>query len=199
MALRSEERGDRAKVGELERAQFQRFEAEEAVGKNNGWAGTIHARTQRPLLWLHQSHPVAASLSPRPHCHGLGVNLTRESLIKIKMACEREVLVEGFLLQGFQEGKFTPDVALLMKPVIGLMIAEMAEDENIPFRLFENDDAMDEGKMDDRTFLSMMKNNNPRMFDFIREKVNATIREGTRPAAPREENFMSMKKAEGEE
>ena len=84
----------------MERAQFQRFEAEEAVGKNNGWAGTIHARTQRPLLWLHQSHPVAASLSPRPHCHGLTVNLTRSLELEGRMASEREVLVEGFEERG---------------------------------------------------------------------------------------------------
>ena len=103
-----------------------------------------------------------------------------------------EVLIEGFLLQGFQEGKFTPDVAVLMKPVLGLMIADMAEDEGIPFRLFENDDAMDEGKMDDETFFRMMKENNPRMFEFIREKVNAQIREGNMPTQPQDSNFLEM-------
>ena len=103
-----------------------------------------------------------------------------------------EVLVEGFLLQGFQEGKFTPDVAVLIKPVLGLMIADMAEDMNIPFRMFENDDACDEGKMDDPTFFRMMKENNPRMFEFVREKVNEQIRKGAAPKEVSEANFLNM-------
>lgn len=125
---------------------------------------------------------------------GLEKPSIKEEMMKLLMVgVSVEVLIEGFLLQGFQEGKFTPDVAVLIKPVLGLMIAEMAEDEGIPFRLFENDDAMDEGKMDDRKFLSMMKQNNPRMFEFLREKVNADIRKGMQPREPREENFLDMK------
>jgi hypothetical protein len=155
-----------------------------------------HSLTQDNSRWPWGKPPRDADpeVALKRALDGLEEPSVKEEMMKLLVVgVSVEVLVEGFLLQGFQEGKFTPDVALLMKPVLGLMIAEMAEDENIPFRLFENDDAMDEGKMDDRTFLSMMKNNNPRMFDFIREKVNATIREGTRPAAPREENFLDMK------
>ena len=124
---------------------------------------------------------------------GLEKPSIKEEMMKLLMVgVSVEVLIEGFLLQGFQEGKFTPDVAVLMKPVLGLMIADMAEDEGIPFRLFENDDAMDEGKMDDKTFFRMMKENNPRMFEFIREKVNAQIREGNMPTQPQDSNFLEM-------
>ena len=104
-----------------------------------------------------------------------------------------EALVEGFLLQGFQEGKFTPDIAVLIKPVLALMIGEMAEDAKITFRMFENDNAGQEGKMDERTFFRMMKENNPRMFDFIREKVNSQIREGNAPRELEEQTFLDMK------
>lgn len=125
---------------------------------------------------------------------GLEKPTVREEMMKLLMVgVSVEVLVEGYLVQAFQEGKFTPDVAVLIKPMLGLMIAEMAEDEGIPFRMFENDGAMDEGKMDDRTFLRMMKDNNPRMFDYVREKVNADIRQGMRPRQPEEANFLSMK------
>ncbi len=103
-----------------------------------------------------------------------------------------EVMVEGYVLQAFHDGKFMPDVGMLIRPPLGMYIAHMAEEAGIPYRLFENDDAGTEGQMDDETFFSMMKDNNPRMFEFIRENVNESIREGNMPSEPTEENFMTM-------
>ena len=103
-----------------------------------------------------------------------------------------EVMVEGYVLQAFHDGKFMPDVGLLIQPPLGMYIAHMAEEAGIPYRLFENEDAGTEGQMDDQTFFSMMKENNPRMFEFIRENVNESIRQGNMPSEPREENFMTM-------
>jgi len=103
-----------------------------------------------------------------------------------------EVMVEGYVLQAFHDGKFMPDVGLLIQPPLGMYIAHMAEEAGIPYRLFENEDAGTEGQMDDETFFSMMKDNNPRMFEFIRENVNESIREGNMPSEPTEENFMTM-------
>ena len=103
-----------------------------------------------------------------------------------------EVLVEGYILQAFHEGKFMPDVGLLIKPPLGMYIASMAEEAGIPYRMFENDDADKQGIMDDKTFFTMMKQNNPRMFEFIRENINESIREGNMPSEPVEENFMTM-------
>ena len=103
-----------------------------------------------------------------------------------------EVMVEGYVLQAFHDGKFMPDVGMLIKPPLGLYVAHMAEEAGIPYRLFENEDADTEGQMDDETFFSMMKDNNPRMFEFIRENVNESIRQGNIPSEPTEENFMTM-------
>ena len=64
----------------------------------------------------------------------------------------------------------------------------MAEEEGIPYRMFENQNAGEENTMDDRTFLRMIKKNNPRMFEFIKENINESIREGERPP---EENFLN--------
>jgi len=103
-----------------------------------------------------------------------------------------EVMVEGYVQQAFHDGKFMPDVGMLIKPPLGLYVAHMAEEAGIPYRLFENEDAGTEGQMSDETFFSMMKDNNPRMFEFIRENVNESIREGNMPSEPTEENFMTM-------
>lgn len=103
-----------------------------------------------------------------------------------------EVMVEGYVLQAFHDGKFMPDVGLLIQPPLGMYIAHMAEEAGIPYRLFENEDAGTENQMSDETFFTMMRENNPRMFEFIRENVNESIREGNMPSEPREENFMTM-------
>ena len=52
--------------------------------------------------------------------------------------------------------------------------------------MFENRDAGEEGKMDDKTFFRMLKINKRSMFSFIKENINETIREGNKPP---EENF----------
>ena len=114
----------------------------------------------------------------------------REELLKLFMVgVSIEVMVEGYLLQGFQEGRFTPDVALLIKAPLGLYIANIAEEEGVPYRLFENADALEEGKMNDETFFKMMRQNNPDMFNYVRETINEGIRRGI---MPEEQNFINQ-------
>ncbi len=107
-----------------------------------------------------------------------------------------EALVEGIIIQGFQEGRFTPDVGLLIKGPLAFYIAEMAEEEGVPYRLFENSNAFEEDEMDDRTFFDMMRQNNPRMFTIVKENLNAAIREGMSPKPPAEENFLNREDSE---
>ena len=107
-----------------------------------------------------------------------------------------ETMVEGYILQGFHEGRFSPDVGLLIKAPLSVVMAGMAEAENIPYRMFENRDAEEEGKMSDESFFKMIKTNNPRMFEFIKENINESIREGDRPL---EENFLNMQPTVTEE
>jgi|TARA_R100000482_G_scaffold122046_1_gene68898 hypothetical protein len=121
---------------------------------------------------------------------------TKQELFKLLMVgVSVEVLVEGMLFQGFRDGKYTPDVGLLIKGPLGIVIADMAEEEGIPYRLFENDDVLEKGEMDDETFFRMMKDNNPQMFSYIRENVNASIRAGNTPQEP---NFMTMEREKEE-
>ena len=121
---------------------------------------------------------------------------TKQELFKLLMVgVSVEVLVEGMLFQGFRDGKYTPDVGLLIKGPLGIVIADMAEEEGIPYRLFENDDVLEKGEMDDETFFRMMKDNNPQMFSYVRENVNASIRAGNTPQEP---NFMTMEQEKEE-
>ena len=103
-----------------------------------------------------------------------------------------EMIVEGYLFQAFQEGRFMPDVGLLIKAPLAFYIASLAEEGNIPYRFFENKDALDEGTMSDETLLEMMQQNNPSMFNFISERVNEQIREGNKPMKGAE-GFLGIK------
>ena len=121
--------------------------------------------------------------------------MVKEEMMKLLIVgVSVEVMVEGYILQGFQDGRFNPDVGLLIKGPLSLYIANMAEEEGIPYRLFENADALEEGKMDDKTFFRMMKQNNPTMFAYVSEQINEGLRQGYAPQEPEEENFMTMKK-----
>jgi len=125
------------------------------------------------------------------------VNSLKEGRIQLELVklllggASIEMIVEGYLFQAFQEGRFSPDVGLLIKAPLAFYIANIAEESNIPYRFFENKNALDEGAMDDDTLLEMMQQNNPSMFNFIREKINEDIRMGEKP--PKEaEGFLGM-------
>lgn len=120
---------------------------------------------------------------------------TRQELLKLLLVgASVEALVEGYIFQQFSEGGFNPDVGLLIKGPLALYIANMAEEEGIPYRFFENNNELEEGQMDDETFFRMMKENNPGLFAFVREQINEGIRQGTMPQAPEEENFLNARK-----
>lgn len=109
----------------------------------------------------------------------LEVPENKDELFKLLIAgISIEVLVEGYMIQGFQDGKFTPDVGLLLKPQLALYIVGMAEEESIPYRLFENSDELDKDKTSDEEFFQLMKANNPNMFSYLQETMNQSIREG---------------------
>ena len=118
-------------------------------------------------------------------------------MLKILMTgASVEALVEGYLFEQFQKGEFMPDVGLLIKGPLAMYLANMAEEEGVLYRFFENNDEFDKGTMDDETFFRMMKRNNPSMFSFIKEEINRGIREGTMPEEVTEENFLSQREAE---
>ena len=125
------------------------------------------------------------------------VNSLKEERIQLEMiklligGASIEMIVEGYIFQAFQEGRFSPDVGLLIKAPLAFYIASIAEEANIPYRFFENQNTFEEGVMSDETLLEMMQQNNPSMFAFIREKINKSIREGGEPPKGAE-GFLSV-------
>ena len=104
---------------------------------------------------------------------------TRANLLKLLFAgVSIESLIEGFIYAGFESGKFSLDTGLLIKGPLGLYMANMAEEEGVPYRLFENEDALDKDELDDAHVLKIMKTNNPAMFQLLQEKASKAIRDG---------------------
>ena len=149
--------------------------------------------------WGKPQQQVNPEIVLREAVDSLEVPHVREEMMKLLMVgASIESLVEGYIFQAFQEGGFSPDVGLLIKGPLGMYIASVAEEENVPYRLFENENALTEDEMDDSTFFSMMQNNNPAMFAYVSEKINESYRRGDDPEPPKEDSFMSMKKDEKE-
>ena len=90
-----------------------------------------------------------------------------------------EHIVETWVIDGFESGKFSLDVGLLTKGPLGVYIAYIAEEEDVAYRMFEKDDGgMNKDRVDDESLFTLMKNNNPAMFETLREELNSTIRKG---------------------
>ena len=104
----------------------------------------------------------------------------REDMMKLLMAgASIEHIVESWVTDGFQSGKFSLDTGLLVKGSLGVYIAYVAEQEDIPYRMFEKDDGgQDDERVDDESLFELMRINNPNMFAVIREGLNKTLREG---------------------
>ena len=143
--------------------------------------------------WGQPPREVNPESALRAAIDSLEIRQTREEMLKLLMVgASVEALVEGYICQAFQEGRFMPDVGLLIKGPLAMYIANMAEENNVPYRFFENDDAMTEEEMDDDTFFTMMKENNPAMFAYVADTLNEGIRKGNAPRPQEEENFMNM-------
>ena len=125
----------------------------------------------------------------------LDVPAVREEMMKLLIVgASVEALVEGYIFQAFQEGGFSPDIGLIIKGPLAMYIASVAEEENIPYRMFENENALTKDEMDDKTFFTMMRDNNPAMFAYVSETINEGVRQGRMPKPREEENFMTMEK-----
>ena len=110
-----------------------------------------------------------------------------------------EEIVSITLFNAFSEGKFTPDVAELIKPALTVGLITMADENNVPFRVFAEE--KEDTEISDVETLKIMQSRNPEIYQGIKEDLNAKIREGRNPKPPEpqpvpkqlsEQNFLEM-------
>ena len=104
---------------------------------------------------------------------------TKENMSKLLLAgMSIEVLIESMIFKGFESGEFSLDTGLLIKGPLTMYMADIAEQNEVPYRLLEDEKALERGDIDDETILRVMKKNNPNMFEFLNEQINQVIRMG---------------------
>lgn len=89
-----------------------------------------------------------------------------------------EHIVEAWVIDGFESGKFSLDAGMLAKSPLAIYIAYLAEEAGVPYKMFEKDDPMEGERMDDEDYLRLLKQNNPPMFASLNEKLNEVVRNG---------------------
>jgi hypothetical protein len=95
---------------------------------------------------------------------------TKERLLSLLLAgVSVEEVVGAIALGGFTEGKFNPDVAELIKAPVAIYLMKLADDYAIPFRLFADEETYREEQegLPMVTILSLMKDRNPELHDFL--------------------------------
>tara|TARA_R100000988_G_C4004472_1_gene171513 strand:+ start:1053 stop:1661 length:609 start_codon:yes stop_codon:yes gene_type:complete len=108
---------------------------------------------------------------------------TKSNLLKVILAgVSIEEIINTTVMNGFTEGKFSPDVAELIKPALTIKLLTMAQEKDVPVRMFV--DQVDSGEMEDEQLFRIMQERNPTMFKELSEKINEEIRMGTQPAPP---------------
>ena len=87
-----------------------------------------------------------------------------------------EELVSQVSFKGFMNGKFSPDVAELIKPAMAIYMMGVAEDAGFEAKLFVQDPEQSRNQIEDATFFSIMKERNPRLYTDMVEQINSQER-----------------------
>ena len=114
----------------------------------------------------------------------------KEELKKQMMAgMPIESIVNTISFAGFTDGQWTPDIAELIKLPLSSYFLMMAQEDNIPAVMFNQDPEADQG-MSDEQVVSHMKEGNPRAFEHVQERMNMPQEEMEERMGP--EGFLAM-------
>ena len=108
--------------------------------------------------------------------------ITKENLLKFMLAgVSVEEIVNTTVMNGFVEGKFNPDVAELIKPALTIKLLMLAQENDVPVRIFV--DEVESGEIEDEEMFRIMRERNPEVFKQIGENLNEQIRMGQQTAS----------------
>ena len=122
----------------------------------------------------------------------------KEELQKQMMAgMPIESIVNTIAFTGFTDGQWNPDVAEMIKLPLSAYFMMMAQEENIPAIMFNQDPSEDQG-MSDPTILAHIKEGNPRAYAHLQQQMNMPPEEEAQMmpegflAMPPEEELMEL-------
>lgn len=109
-----------------------------------------------------------------------GSEETYEQFAKLMFAgISIEEIVDTIAIGGFMQGEFSPDVAELIKPPLVIYFLGMAAENQIPVRVFNTADGqpMRNSGLSDVDLEEMMQENNPSLYNFIKQEVEKDVEE----------------------
>ena len=83
-----------------------------------------------------------------------------------------ESIVNTIAFGGFVEGKWTVDVAELIKPPLMSFFIAFADENEIPYKVFNNPKKLNDDGIPDHTVLPLMADRNPEAFAQLQEEAN---------------------------
>ena len=110
-----------------------------------------------------------------------------------------EQIVNTIALGGFSDGKWSPDIAEVIKPPISVILIDIAVKNKIPVRVFEgNPNELDESrKMSPKNTLAVMKERNPEEFKKVMQSAQYIKDKPSMEEQPQEQGFIDMEQQEG--
>lgn len=102
--------------------------------------------------------------------------IARKDVMRMMVAgISVQEIVSQIAFKGFMQGYYSPDVAELIKPSIGVYLYKEALEEGFEPRMMSDDkeeEGMREGEIDDVSFFKIMKERNPELFEAMNEELN---------------------------
>ena len=102
--------------------------------------------------------------------------IARKDMMRMMVAgISIQELVSQIAFKGFMQGFYSPDVAELIKPSIGVYLYKEALEEGFEPRMMSDDkeeEGIRDGQVDDVSFFKIMKERNPDLFEAMNEEIN---------------------------
>jgi hypothetical protein len=133
-----------------------------------------HSLTDEPGKWAWEQPPIYADPDDAVDYVTEAIDdnpQQREGILKMLLAgITVEELVNQVSFKGFMKGYYTPDVAELIKPAVGIFLYNMALEEGFEPKMFVEKE--DEEEVDDVAFFNILKQRNPELYLKMNEEIN---------------------------
>ncbi len=132
-----------------------------------------HSLTDPPGKWAWERPPVYADPDDAIDyiTETIDTPDQRDGILKMLYAgITVEELVGQVAFKGFMQGYYTPDVAELIKPAIGIYLYNMAVEEGFEPQMFVERE--EEEAVDDVAFFNILKQRNPELYNSMNEELN---------------------------
>ena len=118
-----------------------------------------------------------------------------ESMVKLMFSgISIQEIVNTIAIAGFSEGRFTPDVAEIIKAPVASYLLGVATDFNLPVKMFNSSDGLhpEDQSLNDTMMLDIMEERNPDLHKFLMEQSEPTEDMVEEESEPVSQGFLAI-------